>query len=256
MNVAIIQVRMGSTRFPGKVLKKIQDKTILEIIVERLSKCVNIDRVVIASSNLNADKPIWELCENRGYDLYKGDELDVLDRVYCAALTYQATTVLRITGDCPLVDSDSISALYDFFVAKNLDHAGLLTGAGAAKTVGNRFPDGLDAEWMKFSALKEAADFSTTAIDREHVTSFIWRNENRFHSAGLASQEDFSDVRVTVDTPEDLEMLQTYCKEFSISGTQISFREIAKWIRSQSTPPKSQEFIGKENYDLFYGQSK
>lgn len=252
MNVAVIQVRMGSTRFPGKVLKKIQDKTILEIIVERLSKCVNIDRVVIASSNLDSDKPIWDLCENRGYNLYKGDELDVLDRVYRAALSYQATTVLRITGDCPLVDSDLISALYNFFVSKNLDHAGLLTGAGATKINGNRFPDGLDSEWMKFSALKEAADFSTSSLDREHVTSFLWRNESRFHSAGLASEEDFSDIRVTVDTPADLEMLKTYSNEFSISGTQISFREIAKWIRSQKKLPKSQELIGKENYDQFF----
>jgi len=252
MNVAVVQVRMGSTRFPGKVLKKIHGKTILEIIVERLSKCGNIDKIVIASSNLNTDKPIWELCESLGYDLYKGDELDVLDRVYRAALTYRATMVLRITGDCPLVDSDLISALYEFFISKNLDHAGLLTGAGAVHTTENRFPDGLDSEWMKFSALQEAADFSTSLIDREHVTSFLWRNKNKFNSAGLASQEDYSDIRVTVDTPEDLEMIETYCNEFSIPGAQVSFREIAKWIRSQKKPLKSQESIGKENYDQFF----
>jgi spore coat polysaccharide biosynthesis protein SpsF len=254
MNVAIIQARMGSSRFPGKVLEKIQEKSILEIIVERLRRCDVLDKIVVASSNLPSDKPIWDLCEKLEYDLFVGNEHDVLDRFYQAALRYGATNVLRITGDCPLVDPDLVSTLYDYFLKESLDHAGLLTGAGAAFTTENRFPDGLDAEWMKFSALKQAAELSTLLLDREHVTSYLWRNTNGFKSAGLAAEENFSDIRVTVDNPQDLKMLQTYCKESSISASDVSFRDISRWIRSQNTPPDSQDFIGKENYGQFFGR--
>ena len=113
--LAIIQARFNSTRFPGKVLKKINNKTILEIIIKRLSKCRNISKIIVACSNNKNDIKIINLCKKLKIDFFVGSEHDVLERFYKASLKFKASNILRITADCPLIDFIIVDRIISFF---------------------------------------------------------------------------------------------------------------------------------------------
>ena len=149
--VAIVQARMGSTRLPGKILKSIQGMPMLWHIVSRLKSVDEIDEVVIATSDLPSDDQVYEMAKNYGIACFRGSETDVLNRFYSAAKMMDAQYVIRITGDCPLVDPLTISKLIQLYFNDQFDFCGVACGAGVAKEKNiNRFPDGLDAEIFSF----------------------------------------------------------------------------------------------------------
>ena len=146
MIVAIIQARMSSSRLPGKVLKKVKEKTLLEILVTRLSHSRKIDKIVVATSTENSDNAIAELCKAKGIEYFRGSLDNVLDRYYQCALFYQATDVLRITADCPLSDPQLVDQLIKKHEKYKTDYC--------SNVIKPSFPDGLDVEVLSFSALK------------------------------------------------------------------------------------------------------
>ena len=255
MKLAIIQARMGSTRLPGKVLKRIGERTVIEMICIRVKKATSVDQLVVATSNNVRDNEIEQACIEMGVNVFRGSESDVLDRFYQVCLKYNATDVLRITADCPLVDPGLIDRLYTFYKLGGFDHAGVATGAGVGISNIFKFPDGLDSEWFNFQALKKASASATNMLDREHVTPYIWNNKDLFKVGIFQSRIDYSNIRLTLDTPLDLDTFNEMYKQFGDLIYDISYEEVVTWIKQLSSVPPSSKLIGQENYGVFYNET-
>jgi len=203
--VAIIQARYSSERFPGKVLKKINNKTILEILIKRLSLSKYISKIIVACSENVNDKAIVEICKNLKISCFIGSENDVLARYYNAAIKYKARNIARITGDCPLIDSKIVDEIINNFFVKNVDYC--------SNTNPPTYPDGLDVEVFKFSALKNAFFYAKNPLDREHVTPFILKNK-KLKKFNQEYFKNFSYLRLTLDEKEDFFVLEKIIKNF------------------------------------------
>jgi glutamate-1-semialdehyde 2,1-aminomutase len=204
--LAIIQARMGSTRLPNKVMLNIGSTPMIGVLLSRLSYSKYIDKIVLATSSDIRNTPLVEFVNQLNYDVYQGSESDVLDRYYQAALKYSPDVVVRITGDCPLVDPEVVDSVIKTFKMSDVDYV--------CNTNPPTYPDGLDVEVFSFSALKTAWKEAKNIYDREHVTSFIYESE-RFKIKNVASSVDHSNERWTVDEPEDYEVIKYIFEHFS-----------------------------------------
>jgi glutamate-1-semialdehyde 2,1-aminomutase len=203
--LAIIQARYDSTRFPGKILKKINNKSILEIIIKRLSKSRNISKIIVACSNNKTDVKVINLCKKLKIDFFVGSEHDVLDRFYKASIKFKGLNILRITADCPLIDYVIVDKIINNFFLNKCDYASNVNPP--------TFPDGLDAEIFTFDVLKKAYKKAKTQVDREHIRPFIL-NSNKFKKFNLKNDEDYSFLRLTIDEPEDLKVINNIINNF------------------------------------------
>ena len=140
--VAIVQARMESTRFPGKVLKKIDNKSLIEILLYRLSLSKKVDQIILATTINKSDNVLVSQVKNMGYDVYRGDENNVLERFHEAGQKFSADIIARITGDCPLIDYSLVDDVIDLFLKNKLDYA--------SNTNPPPFPDGLDISVFSF----------------------------------------------------------------------------------------------------------
>lgn len=200
--VIIVQARMTSTRLPGKVLKKVLGKSLLEYQVERLRRVKYADEIVIATTINETDQPIVDLCRHLSVPCFRGSEQDVLARYHGAAREHQAETTVRITSDCPLIDPQVIDRVIQFY----LEHRPAYDYV--SNSLERTYPRGMDTEVFSIKALNEAFAEATEQSDREHVTPFIHRQPDRYQLANVAHTENQSHHRWTVDTPEDFELVK------------------------------------------------
>lgn len=202
--VAVTQARTGSTRLPGKVLRKIHGQTLLEIHLERIMRCSRVNEIVIATTNDEQDSEIVELCNHLNLPFYRGNEQDVLDRFYQSVKDMDATYVIRLTSDCPLIDPVLMDEVVAFTISNDLDYC--------TNTFIEHFPDGQDIEVFRFTALKEAWEKADKGYQREHVTPYIKENSSfmggaAFRADNFAAEDNYGDVRMTVDEQKDLDVL-------------------------------------------------
>ncbi len=197
--VAIVQARMGSSRLPGKSLMRIVDKPMLAHVLERLAAAQAVDAVVVATSTMPGDQAIAELAREMGVEAFAGSEDDVLDRYYQAARTFHADTVVRITGDCPLIDPEIVDRAVAFFQDTRADYV---------RTAG--FPRGLDTEVFPFHNLARAWREASKDYEREHVTPYFYRHPEWFQVRELVAPEPLHrpELRLCVDTEEDLTLVR------------------------------------------------
>ena len=195
MILGILQARASSRRLPGKVLKPILGRPMLERQIERLRRARRLDKLVVATSTDASDDGIDALCQSLGVDCFRGSLDDVLDRFYQAARRYAPRAVVRLTGDCPLADPAVIDRLVDMHVGGGFDY----TSNVDTRT----YPDGLDAEVMEFHCLETAWREAALPSEREHVTPFIRSQRERYRFGDLVQARDLSDRRWVVDDPED-----------------------------------------------------
>jgi spore coat polysaccharide biosynthesis protein SpsF len=198
--LAILQARMTSSRLPGKVLRPILGRPMLERQIERILRSKRIDQLVVATSLDVEDVAIEALCKELGIDCFRGDLQNVLDRFYQAARQYNPKHVLRLTGDCPLADPVFIDVLVDFYLAQKCDYA--------SNCQEPTLPDGLDAEIFSFTALEQTWKEAVLPSHLEHVTPFMRSNPERFRSSCYKYHKDLSHFRWVVDEPEDLEFIR------------------------------------------------
>jgi spore coat polysaccharide biosynthesis protein SpsF len=251
--VAIIQARMGSTRLPGKILKSIQGMPMLWHIVSRLKSVGEIDEVVIATSDLSLDDSVYNMAKNYDILCFRGSESDVLKRFFCAADMVGANHVMRITGDCPLVDPPTIKKLVKLYFDGEFDFCGVACGAGVAKEENiNRFPDGLDAEIFSYDVLNEAHLEAITDIHREHVTPFIWQNNNRYKLGSLYSESDYSDLRFTVDNKEDFDFVNWIYDMLYPNNSHFDLQDILELLENNPDVMTNKHLIGQEGYEEFW----
>ncbi len=208
--VAIVQARMGSTRFPSKVMQPILGAPMIEILLGRLALAKRISRIVLATGADNKNNSLADHVQKLGYGVFRGSENDVLDRYYGAALAADADIAVRITGDCPLIDPGVVDSVIEALISSGADYASNISPP--------TFPDGLDTEAFTFAALKTAWEKAQKPFEREHVTPYI-REPGRFKTVNVSSGEDFSAERWTVDEPVDLEVVLNVFRHFQPSRT-------------------------------------
>jgi len=202
--ISIIQARVGSTRLSGKVLKKIEGKTVLEHVINRVKAAKNIDDIVVATTVKKEDLKIVKLCASLGISVFCGSEDDVLDRYYQAARLFKVDHVVRITSDCPLIDFKIIDDVTDLYFKKKVDYV--------SNTIPETFPDGEDVEVFSFKALKIAWKNAKMSSEREHVTPYIKNNPNIFRIVNFKYNINLVDKRWTIDEPEDFEFINIIYK--------------------------------------------
>ena len=221
--VAIIQARMGSTRLPGKILKKVQGKTLLEIQLERLRHSTLIQQVVVATTTLAKDDPVVDLCKQLNIDFYRGSEEDVLSRYYEAAVKFKANVIVRLTSDCPLIDPSIVDEVINIYFSKiDIDYV--------SNTLERTYPRGLDVEIFSFKALQQAYLEAVLQSDREHVTPFLYSNPKLFVIESVKCKQDYSNFRWTVDTPEDFEMIKRIINELYRDNELFYMQDIVQML--------------------------
>jgi spore coat polysaccharide biosynthesis protein SpsF (cytidylyltransferase family) len=194
--VAVIQARCGSTRFPRKVLAPLQGRPMLAHIIERVSRASLVDRVVVATTDLERDDPVAELTLESGAGLTRGSEDDVLSRYVQAAREHAADVIVRITADCPLTDPAVVDAVIRTRADIDADYA--------SNVEPPTFPEGFDCEVFTAECLRRVDGEATLAYEREHVTVRVRERLGEFRTAHLAHDPDLSWMRLTVDVPADL----------------------------------------------------
>lgn len=203
--IAIVQARMNSTRFPNKVMKKVCDTPLIGLLIKRLSNAKRVDRIALVTSTNLCNDPLEEYVTGLGYPVFRGSEDDVLDRYYKAAIFFDADCVVRISGDCPLIDPVIVDEVIKKFLDAQVDYA--------SNVAPPTYPDGLDIEVFSFQALQTTWESAKQPQDREHVTHFI-RESKKFSQANLAHNKDYSEKRWTVDEPEDFEVVEKVFEHF------------------------------------------
>lgn len=215
--LAIVQARMGSTRLPNKVLRRVRGVPMLSLLLGRLRGAKRLDGIVVATTVEGADDQLAAYLAAQDVPTFRGSATDVLDRYYQAALTYRGDIIVRITADCPLVDP----ALVDR-VVETLQHEG---ADYVSNTAPPTFPDGLDVEAFTIAALSQAWRDATTAFDREHVTPFM-KCAPTLRRINLTNATDLSAGRWTVDEPEDLAVIQGVFDHFA-PHTDFGWEQVA-----------------------------
>lgn len=217
--VAIIQARMGSTRLPGKVLLDLAGEPMLGRVVQRTRRARTLDEVVVATTGYPADDAIARLCVERGWPCFRGSEADVLDRYYQAAIAHRADVVVRITADCPLIEPEIVDRVVREFLDLQPE-----VEYGCNILPRRTFPRGLDTEVVRLDVLERVwrADFDPAW--REHVTLYIRRNPDMFRIHGIVNDADYSHMRWTADTPEDLAFVRCIYTHFG--HALFSWREV------------------------------
>ena len=204
--VALVQARMGSTRLPGKVLKSIVDKPMIELLLARLSQSSELDEIIVATSEEKQNDHLQEVVESLGFKCTRGSEKNVLNRFYESAKEVQADVIVRITGDCPLVDSNLVDECIQGYKNNKVDYFSNVDPA--------TYPDGLDIEIMSFASIERANNETNSDFDQEHVTPYI-RNSDSFSKSSMSYTEDLSSQRWSVDEPEDLTVVTNVFEHFS-----------------------------------------
>ncbi|MFW5889614.1 MAG: cytidylyltransferase domain-containing protein [Bacillota bacterium] len=200
--VAIIQARMGSTRLPGKVMKDLSGRPVLWHDIQRIKQSKIIDEIIIATTTKEQDRVIYEKALEWGGKAFRGSEEDVLKRYYDAAAENNVETVVRITSDCPLIDSKVIDEIIKYY--DDHDYT-LVTNAGS--DLKNRtYPRGLDTEVFSFEVLEEVFNQAEEKYQREHVTPYIYENYDDIYY--YKNDKDLSGYRLTLDTKEDYELIK------------------------------------------------
>lgn len=207
--VAIIQARMGSTRLPGKVMLPLATDQSITHTIRRVKSAKNVTNTIVATSGRTADDIVARYTNRSGADVFRGSESDVLGRVFNAARSTNADIIVRITGDCPLINPETIDAVTDKVSPGRTQYA--------ANILERTFPRGLDVEAFTFQSFKKVHQEATESHHREHVTPYYHEQEDLFSTESVTSEEVFDepqfqnrdDLRLTLDEADDYEVLRT-----------------------------------------------
>lgn len=244
--LAIVQARQKSSRFPNKVLKKIGELSIVEIVHKRLSQSKFLDDIVYAIPNADTELKLFLI--NKKIKVFCGSEDNVTQRYYYCAKKFNADVVVRITADCPLVDSRILDEMIELFIDKKLDYI--------SNTINPTFPDGLDIEILNFNTLKKTFDNSKTDRMREHVTFYITENPKKFKLLNFSKNKylNYSNIRLTLDNEFDLKVITEVFLKFNFNYL-VSYDQIYKLIKKNPEIFLYNKFF-QRNYGMIKNQNK
>ncbi|TYO98364.1 spore coat polysaccharide biosynthesis protein SpsF [Geothermobacter ehrlichii] len=222
MILGILQARVSSTRLPGKVLKNIMGKPMIARQLERLQRSQKIDRILVATSTDPSDDELVKVCMETGIEFRRGSLDDVLDRFYQTASSFTPEHVVRMTGDCPLADP----AIIDRVIRAHLESGDDYT----SNTLEPSFPDGLDVEVISFKCLRRAWQEAKLPSEREHVTLYVHQNPEMFALGCIKNSKDLSDLRWTVDEPEDFLFVSSVYEELWPNNPEFGMEHILELL--------------------------
>lgn len=226
--VIILQARMGASRLPGKPLKMVLGRPLLSYQLERLRHAKLADKIVVATTTERQDDQIAAFCADHHILCFRGEEQDVLDRYYQAAKTFEADEVVRITGDCPLIDP----MLVDQVIQEHLTH--MPSHDYTSNTLERTYPRGLDVEIFSFDILKQAAKEARLPEEREHVTLYFYTHPERFSLGSVKQSVDDSHHRWTVDTVEDLELISNILSALYPENRDFQTKDILELLEQHA----------------------
>lgn len=259
--IIITQARTGSTRLPGKILKQIEGKTLLGHHLDRLIQVKKAHDIVVATTTLPEDQVVIEICQNyrppawfnpmrmaakmdpliqgfmsqlqttTGYPLsyFQGSPEDVLDRYYQTAQAFEADIIVRVTSDCPLIDPQIIDGLIETFLQNQNQYDYMANFYNQQRS----FPLGFEVEVFSFGVLERAYHEASEKLDREHVTPYLWKNKDLFRLGVFHNQEDYSSMRLTVDTQADFELMQNLIPSLHHINHQFRLQDVIAVMKSQ-----------------------
>jgi len=229
MILGLLQARMSSTRLPGKVMLPILGKPMIFHQIDRIGRAKLIDKLILVTSRNDTDDALADACLDYGIPVYRGSLDDVLDRFYQAALLEDPDHIVRLTGDCPLADPKIIDRVCQFYLDGEFDYT--------SNVHPPTWPDGLDVEIFGMEKLVGAWGAARDKADREHVTPWILRQPD-FALGNLENSTDLSDLRWTVDEPEDLQFARSIFDGLYRDNQNFDVDEILKFM---SANPELQE---------------
>lgn len=240
--VLITQARSGSTRLPGKILKEVNGKSLLEIHLERLKKCTKVSKIIVATTVETADEIIYNKAISMGFEASRGSEDDVLDRFYQASKHENTDWIVRVTSDCPLLDPHLVDDIISYAHSNDYDYVcnGLI----------ENFPDGQDVEVFRFSALETAWKHAKLKSEREHVTPYIRNNadgkgNNSFTTFNYPSEKNYSHIRMTVDELKDLDLIEHLIQKL---GTEKTWLEYTDYMIENNLTKLNEGIIRNEGF--------
>lgn len=216
---------MSSTRLPGKVLKEVMGKPLLLWLIQRIESSKYVEQVVVATSDDESDDPIVELLKEKGVTCIRGSLTDVLDRYYTAANECQASTIIRLTADCPLMDPEILDLMVLNYKLNDCDYI-----ANTVPTETSTFPDGMDVEIFSLKALEKSWREAKKPSEREHVTFYMWKNPEKFKIHQFCLNHNWSKYRITVDYPEDLDLINKIITSLFPINPNFGIKEIVDFL--------------------------
>ncbi len=244
-NILIIcQARYGSTRLPGKVLRRILGKPLLWYVIKRLELVKTPSKIIIATAITDDNIPIRQFAKSLKIDFFAGSEDDVLDRYYQAAKIYKGDIIVRITSDCPLMDPAIIDNGLEIFLSGNYDYV--------SNVEPPTYPDGFDVEIFSFEALERVFKEEKRIEVREHVTLCIREDirnkQGKFSTFNFTNKSDYNDYRLTVDTQEDFELISKIIENFHKRWNNFKMNDVIDFIKKN---PELKELNSKYNRDMY-----
>ncbi len=240
--ILITQARSGSTRLPGKILKEVNGKSLLEIHLNRLKKCTKVSKIIVATTVEAGDEIIYNNAISWGFEASRGSEEDVLDRFYQASKNENAEWIVRVTSDCPLLDPNLVDEIISYAHSNHYDYIcnGLM----------ENFPDGQDVEVFRFSALETAWKHAKLRSEREHVTPYIRNNadgkgDNSFTTFNYPSEKNYSHIRMTVDEPRDFQLIEHLIQKL---GTEKTWLEYTDYMIENNLTKLNEGIIRNEGF--------
>lgn len=242
--LAVIQARMNSTRLRGKVLKKIGNLTCIEILLKRLLKSKLIDKIIVATSTNSYDDILYDKLTKIGIDCFRGDENNVYKRFLDSVKNSKASVIVRITGDCPLIDPDLVDKIIKDFLNKNVDYVSNVDPPS--------FPDGMDIEVINRHCLENNYSNDLNQYHLEHVTTHI-RENKKIPKSNYENKEDYSNIRLTLDEEIDLEVINSIVKYFQ-PNIHFSLEEIIDLYKQNKSLFKNIDLKRNEGSKMNSGQ--
>lgn len=247
----IVQARTGSTRLPGKVMKKIVGKSVLEHIIERLKKCAMSDQIIIATTVKSRDDVIVEIAKKCQVDYFRGSEENVLERYYQAAAAFGVSHIIRITSDCPLVDPEIVDRMIGFYMehCNNYDYV--------SNNLERTYPLGLECEVMSFWTFKTAYLQAKASEELEHVHPYIHRNPEIFRICQIKNRIDFSNEYYwALDTEEDLKLIRIIYEKLYSKNRLFLFKDILDLFKKFPSLNGINKNVHSERYKQWYCRKK
>lgn len=221
---AIIQARIGSTRLPKKIFLPLSGKPILWHVYQRVKKSKLIDNVIIATTDLPEDDLVEMFCIENKINYFRGSSDDVLSRYYFTAKSFQSDIIVRITSDCPLIDSNVIDEIIKLFISENADYA--------SNVLERTFPRGYDTEVFSFSVLEKTFFEAKEKFEREHVTPFIYNHPEIFKLVSYKINKDYSSLRLTIDTQEDYNLIKIIYDSLFDSNNFFNLNDVINFLNN------------------------
>ena len=212
----ILQARMNSVRLPGKLLKLIEDKCVLQHVIDRCSKSKYINKIIVATTTNPSDNILEEYCIQKGLNYYRGSEENVLERFYMSIKNDIPDLIIRVTSDCPLIDANIIDNMIDYFIENKLSFLQPKYYKGDNQKQMGGFPDGCNPQIFTYKILEETYNNATTTFDKEHVCPYMVRNfmteEYIIPNIEQYVNIDFSKLHLSLDTQYDYKYISNIFK--------------------------------------------